>query len=759
MKNFYFYQTDIISEKTNFMVCFYSGGTFCLETFYNEVENQFKTCIFTRDIVFITPEFNKNDISEKLLQTESQSIMKDRINSLQELNFHACFIKRNGEFELSVFNNDKEKLTNTEMSKLIEFGLYNIITSRHLIIEAHSNIHFIKPSGKHTSKFIDVKNLLESSVEITFMATCLLKLLPEKINKIYVDTSGIYSLAYELGNIIRAFDRSSEIFSIDSFGSYGGIDEYDFSSDANTLVLISASTSNNMFEKLKKNLSLEQASVVSVIMTQVSDNKQKVLIKFQKYKDKFCKDYFQHFESYNENECPMCLEEHSIPIALNKSRFVFDAPRSETYLPLAVDSDKNLRTLIHRYKDLDTFRCLFDGIDGTKKPTPEYFIDVSKIIGQEKFQELVKNNLHRYFPLNTDCMIHCNDEGAKELAELIQKNVSELGLEINLYDSEINLKKEPKKGIVVIAGSLESGKALLNISRALRKFNELPITYIVGFAKYNSESELKKLQMDLKFSEGPCGHHQVHVIEKILLPINEHKKHSWDKELEILNILAAKYEDNDKLKETIEKRNKQLRQASSIENKGLGEDLFLPSPLGDSLMLGKTFAFWDKGDNDEEFYHQSTVYFTVSSVLQQLRTKAKKDGAIPLKTGYIIRQLDPLLFDRFNEGIIQASVLRTAKSRELDYSADDANSKVIGSLIERMLKFPETKEAEGLSEILLALCTKKLQIKKDYLLGLDDNNLGKEKHTMTWMLVEYAKELILKDTSGKDDLQAEPVVF
>ncbi|HIP26401.1 MAG TPA: hypothetical protein EYG80_01970 [Flavobacteriaceae bacterium] len=740
------------------MVCFYSGGTFCLETFYNEVENQFKTCIFTRDIVFITPEFNKNDISEKLLQTESQSIMKDRINSLQELNFHACFIKRNGEFELSVFNNDKEKLTNTEMSKLIEFGLYNIITSRHLIIEAHSNIHFIKPSGKHTSKFIDVKNLLESSVEITFMATCLLKLLPEKINKIYVDTSGIYSLAYELGNIIRAFDRSSEIFSIDSFGSYGGIDEYDFSSDANTLVLISASTSNNMFEKLKKNLSLEQASVVSVIMTQVSDDKQKVLIKFQKYKDKFCKDYFQHFESYNENECPMCLEEHSIPIALNKSRFVFDAPRSETYLPLAIDSDKNLRTLIHRYKDLDTFRCLFDGIDGTKKPTPEYFIDVSKIIGQEKFQELVKNNLHRYFPLNTDCMIHCNDEGAKELAELIQKNVSELGLEINLYDSEINLE-EPKKGIVVIAGSLESGKALLNISRALRKFNELPITYIVGFAKYNSESELKKLQMDLKFSEGPCGHHQVHVIEKILLPINEHKKHSWDKELEILNILAAKYEDNDKLKETIEKRNKQLRQASSIENKGLGEDLFLPSPLGDSLILGKTFAFWDKGDNDEEFYHQSTVYFTVSSVLQQLRTKAKKDGAIPLKTGYIIRQLDPLLFDRFNEGIIQASVLRTAKSRELDYSADDANSKVIGSLIERMLKFPETKEAEGLSEILLALCTKKLQIKKDYLLGLDDNNLGKEKHTMAWMLVEYAKELILKDTSGKDDLQAEPVVF
>ncbi|MEZ8065074.1 MULTISPECIES: hypothetical protein [Vibrio] len=756
MKNFYFYKADLISKKPNVMVCFYSGGTFNFEEFCDEVVTQFRLSIFTRDIVFIAPEFNKKDISSQLLNEKAQSKLKDRINSFQELNFHTCFINRNGNFDISFFNNDKLPLSDIDVFRLFEFGIYNIITRRNLIIEAHSNIHFIKPSGKHANKFIDVKNLLESSAEITFIAISLLKLLPATVNKIYVDTSGIFPLAYALSNLIRAFESSTDLISIDSFGSYGGLEEYEFSSDEKTLVLISASTSNNLFERLKKNPSLEQASLISIIMTQVNDSEQKVLVEFEKYKRKFCKSYFQYFESYDENECPMCLKEHSIPIALDKSRFVFEAPRTECYLPLAVDSDKNLRELIHQYKDLDAFRCLYDGVDGTKIPTPEYFIDVSKVIEQEEFKEKVKNNIRRFFPLNTDSLIHCNDEGAKELAELIKSNVSELNLDVRIYDGEIPSDVNPSKGIVVVAGSLESGKSLLNISRALRKYNELPITYIVGFAKYNSETEFKKLQMDLKFSEGPCGHHQFHVIEKMILPINEHKENSWEKELELLKLLKAKHSTDGELFSELHERDKLLRSASSIDKQGLGVELFLKSPKNQPLVLGPTFAFWNKGDNDNDCEHQATVYFTISSVLQRLRTVAKHNGTVPLGSGYIIRQLDPLLFDRFNEGIIQASILRTAKPRELDYSAADDKSRIIGSLIERMLMLPEAEESKGLPEILLALCTKKLQVKKDHLTGFDSHQVDKNNHPMTWMLVEYVNQSLLSQANEPE--QSIPIV-
>jgi len=63
-----------------------------------------------------------------------------------------------------------------------------------------------------------------------------------------------------------------------------------------------------------------------------------------------------------------------------------------------------------------------------------------------------------------------------------------------------------------------------------------------------------------------------------------------------------------------------------------------------------------------------------------------------------------------------------------------------------MLKLPETEESTGLPEILLALCTKKLQVKKDHLLGFDSHSLDKRNHPMAWMLVEYANELLLKNT-------------
>jgi len=85
------------------MVCFYAGGAFNFEAFCDEMVTQFKSSIFTRDIVFIAPEFNKQDVSSQLLNDDAQSILKERINSFQELNFHTCFIKRDGSCDISIF--------------------------------------------------------------------------------------------------------------------------------------------------------------------------------------------------------------------------------------------------------------------------------------------------------------------------------------------------------------------------------------------------------------------------------------------------------------------------------------------------------------------------------------------------------------------------------------------------------------------------------------------------------------------------------
>ena len=746
MKNFYFYKAKLTEEKSNLIVCFYSGRDLCVETFYSETLTQFESLIFSKDIIFITPLFNKEDVSKKLLNRFSQETLKDRINSFQELNFHTCFIDIKGVFQLNTYDKSDCIFDKEEMQKILEIGLLNIIEKRNLVINPPENIHFVKPSGKHTTKFIDVKNILESSTEISFLAINILKLLPERIEKIYVDTSGIYSLAFELSNLIRSFNSTNEIIPIDSFGSYGSYEDYQFKSDKSTLVLISASTSNELYKELRHPDKLDEANFITLFMTQKNQESQKVLVEFTKYRRFYPSSAFENFESYSEDKCPMCAEKSSVPVPLGKDRFDFVAPRTASYLPVANDSDKQLKGLISEYKNLNVFKCLFDGVDGKKTKTPEYFIDVGEIIQNENFRNKVINTfINRHFPLNTGCILYCNDQGAKELAEFIQTAVSQRNLTVNIYNGEIPNDAVIDKGIIVVAGSLESGKSLLNISRSLRKFHNQPITYVIGFAKYNSEIELKKLISDLRFSTGLSGHHPVHVIEKILLPINEHEEIIWDRELELLNKISLQYKQNTTLNTVIDERIQLLKNCRSKDIKGLGESLFINTIKDDSFVLGKSFAFWNTSDNSSEFKHQATVYFTISSILQKLRTEINKDGVKPLGDGYIIRQLDPLLFDRFNEGIIQSSVLRCAKSRELDYRHSDSQSKIIGSLIERMLKNPDSKESSGLSEFLLALCLKRLQIKKDQLSILKEHSLDQTKHPMAWILAERARQILLEN--------------
>jgi len=617
-------------------------------------------------------------------------------------------------------------------------------------MESAENYHFVKPSGKHTNKFIKASNVIQRSAEISFLAINLLKYSKTKIDKIYTDTAGILPLAYELLSITRKFtDEPCEF--IDSFGSYGGLESYSFSGSENTLVLISASTSDDLPNRLKLKFGLTQAKIIS-IFSSTAQSTFPALVNFVKFHAQYKNDIFSNFMSSSEHECEMCIYEKSIPLSLSNSQFVFEAPKSELYLPIAKDSDLTLKNIISNYKDSKAFKCLYDGLEGTTTPTPEYFIDVCTLIKtNKKYIQKVKNFVTRSFPLSADLIVHANDQGAYDLALRIKKEVKALGKPINVSSIEKIEEAKPKNGIVVVAGSIQTGKSLLNISRKLRSFDTLPITYVIGFAKFNDWANYTKLKGDLSYNNGcpSLGPHQFIAIEEIMLPLNEHRINSWDREQDTLKLIKAKLTLSRAAIKKLNERALLLRRATDPTVKGIGDEIFLPSPNGKSMILGKTFAFWGDNDNKTEWSHQATVYFTISNILQRLRyTKTPKETA-PLKGGYILKQLDPLLFDRFNEGIIQASILRAAKPRELDYSANDENSKIIGSLIERMINHPEENTSEALPEFLMALCSSKLQIKKDHIKNLEFLKIDKAKYPLTSALLEYTKIVLFESTSKK----------
>jgi hypothetical protein len=74
--------------------------------------------------------------------------------------------------------------------------------------------------------------------------------------------------------------------------------------------------------------------------------------------------------------------------------------------------------------------------------------------------------------------------------------------------------------------------------------------------------------------------------------------------------------------------------------------------------------------------------------------------------------LDPRNFSRFNDGVIQASLLRAALPHELDYSSDPAMSHQMQSILDSVLKTSDPAEASALAEFLVALCTNTLRLEE-----------------------------------------------
>lgn len=124
--------------------------------------------------------------------------------------------------------------------------------------------------------------------------------------------------------------------------------------------------------------------------------------------------------------------------------------------------------------------------------------------------------------------------------------------------------------------------------------------------------------------------------------------------------------------------------------------------------MNEGFAFWPKGYAAGPF--QAEVMGTVSAVLQNARTASSVAVAQRLRSPMLMQvALDPENFARFNDGVIQASILRAALPSELDYRGDADASTFMRVLLERVAsRMGEPQQAE--LEFLTALAIGRLRL-------------------------------------------------
>lgn len=579
-------------------------------------------------------------------------------------------------------------------------------------VEANSNYHFLNPSGRHTDRFIRLSNLLVSSAEISLIAMMLLPLLPTDAEVAHVDTPAMFAIVSALNDHLRTLAPTRSWLRCENFRSYLNIKRHDFKGVGKPVVLISASSSGSM-ARIVRSRGVDEERIGHVLY--LGSDPSAVRCAVDLSHDAKCnpEGIADQRETFHEGKCDLCGK-GSLPVPLKGDQFDMGGPDFEPLTMRKPDAPKDLDTTMGRIARSNALQV--STAKGSK--ARQYFVDIDRLLEAEEFVDRAKYLARRYVPSTVrECILL--DDGSQPFGKLIMDEAEAAPRFLardeldDLKDTDADEANGGKlldgQPIVIAAGVIESGRSLRDISRDLRRSRpQSPQIYIVGVSKNPSQGKRDELESTLAQTYG-AAKHAFGAAEELLLPPSG-APNAWNAELDFLNVASATGFD---LSEALQARRLLLRQTSTP----LVDNLFV-SNQGEPLRIQPGFVYWPPSLSlaVDPAASQADVFFTVSSVLQRLRTNAPKPGARALRTNWFQQtRLDPANLGRFNDGVIQASLLRAARPVEIDYSTQDEFSSEAGRVLRRIVEAAHKPRGEAASEVLIALGSGRLRLPRQEL--------------------------------------------
>jgi hypothetical protein len=608
-----------------------------------------------------------------------------------------------------VCSRDEQPVLHETKNDLLQGGMIDIFKRRQGLIASSPNYHFLKPSGDHCDSFIRASNLLISGDEVSFLAISLLPYLRPELKRIYVDTSSISYLVCKA--ILMSGRYSNEGPLVESFESYAVFNQsFDFVEDRASLILISATTSGSMAAKLFEKTNFERKQVVTLFYSRLLSGQYGVF--------DISRAVISGSVSYKPTGCPLCSRGSRL-IRIVGDQFLPETPAHEQLLIRKTDFNKNRSDFFREFATQGILKWSISS-DNQASSKEHFFIDVSRYLEKPSsvFKENFEKKVKKYFSRDVTKVVALDDPGSHALSAMLKGIVGANGESIcwsNFSDSDESSLKN-SASVVVVAGAITSGRKLLDASRKLRCISESSsILYLVGFSKLPVEADLVQLRNDLQL-----GGHELVVLNKCPMPrIKDSTRTAWDVELEEL----SRCSNVDPLSSCLSELPPILAsREDALQNGANGVDqLFLPALDGKPLKLRQTFAFWSELGLESQSASQADVYWTMQAIIHDLRSRSDEKG---LASTYHATVISPACFDRYNDGVIQACLLRAASPLELNYSVDDDFSRRMTDVIFSVLDNYNSVQGEAALEFLIALWTGRLQLNTIHVKEIIDRYKG-----------------------------------
>ena len=580
-------------------------------------------------------------------------------------------------------------------------AITSIFNTRHGFVESTATYHFENPSGRHTERFIRLSNILARGAEIAFIGFCTLPYVSERATTAYLDTPSLYAVVAAINEQRSSFEGSAPILA-DNFSSYAGVGDYRFTRLTDSLVLISASSSGSLASQLIAEHGFAPGQVTHLLFLGTDRSGSNIVCDLRK-DARYNEDGVATLPSVEGPDgCLMCRT-GSHAIKLQGDQFEFAGPQQESLLIAKSDAPAGLAALVDRYAGGGLFTV---GLGKSVGRQPRQFnVEPVALLGHAKFQQRLDYVLRRSLPASLGHVIAV-DEASLPFAQQIAATVS-LATVVVQRDELDTIPAATETAIAIAAIVIESGRSLLDISRDLRTIApNAPFLYLTGFSKTTGEPRREALERTLVQTVNPYPYQMIEV-ERMTLPLSS-EHNPWAEELRLLIDPDVEYLIPDGIRPVVHARIARLRKTSQV----LDNDLFLGNSGERPLSLQPGFVFWPDGVPTRA-HSQADVYFTIASVLQQLRANAHRTQKPAIKSNWFQQTvLAPENFGRFNDDIIQASILRAAHPYEMNLADAPTDSRELGRLIRRIILAAGTERGGAAAEFLLALATGRLRLRR-----------------------------------------------
>ncbi|MGN6826427.1 hypothetical protein [Paucibacter sp. M5-1] len=581
---------------------------------------------------------------------------------------------------------------------VLQSGLASVFRSDDVILRAPAGYAYQKPSGKRETFFLKPDVALSSSASVAYVGFSVFMRLGAKrlaaareLRYLYVDTMSVAPVAYALRDLILLAQPGGSPALVESFHSYGGMDEIPRPLPQTALCLISASTSMAMHERWLVDKGANADEVVTLLTAKPVAPKHAAGALFEIDRPKL---------AASEGPPQLCI--------------LLDG---ENFLPSQEPAKKVLLSeSVHGTAEVGVFRE-FSGtkvFDAWRRPfgitggmPRAVFVDGVQLVRSDEFKKWLPTQIAHRVRAATKVILHQEDMASRELAELIK---AECMRQFQMQDLRVvsaadvdGLENLAEGGILVCAAVVGKGAKLLQISQALRDKHRGPRLYVIGMQVTETRDEVTALPLNLQHAK-PVKF-EVAVFRS--MAVGRQLFRSFQAEMDAFYPSSVDFK---KVPAVLRRRAQALGSVDAV-----GSLALLPcgSKCDGAMDLRPGYAYWS-GKYDAGPHHAG-VLGTVGVLLQRAREDDKVASDKRLSsTSFRHVLLDPENFARFNDGVIQAALLRNAFPSELDYRMDTAASSYVKAILLRMFARIGSHASEGILEFLLAIALRRLLLEESH---------------------------------------------